>query len=695
MLARINRLLNRIELKVQSNNTVFVSGIDAYTFVEDVSKVWRTSKFMKHMFRSFSSSGFSIHNFYLPDFVYMCRKITEEKGTRSNKRMLHLLIDKIMTETWMQSTLEKAPELLDFSRLKNLKVTPLPHQMEFFQIFNENVSRYRLQGYLLAAGAGGGKTISALTIQELLNADAFIAMCPKNTMRSAWEADAHKALKDPAVASAFWSDEDHFGDWVKSEKFYFLHYEAMGLLREIVRKHSKKKRIVIALDESHNFNDIKAQRTQNLVNVITEMRKAFNVEIYVVFMSGTPLKQVGAEMVPFLQCVDPMFVGPVVESFKSIYGLTSSRANDILRNRLGMLMHIVPKDAIRKAAAPIVEDISIQLKNGKDYTIASIRDAMAVFVRDRLKYYKDNEKRYLADYEEGVACYAATVRSKGEQQELDLYKKHAASIRKSYDPVADKDKAMYCNSFEKNRIIPCLTPEQKVRFRNAKSVYKYVGLKIQGEALARVLGEARIRCHVDMAAVIDFEKYINASEGKVLIFTSYVQVVEKVTNDLTDGGFLPEPIYGKTNKNINQILKRLRDDDDAGPAVATFDSLAEGVPMLMCNTGLFLNNPWRSSDEVQAISRMDRIGQTRQVYIFRFVLDTGAEGNVSTRSQEIMELSRSMVEEILGVSYGTAAGTTEYQQALAMEGYDKFLTEDVTGEISDVVTPIRNAMNVW
>jgi len=38
----------------------------------------------------------------------------------------------------------------------------------------------------------------------------------------------------------------------------------------------------------------------------------------------------------------------------------------------------------------------------------------------------------------------------------------------------------------------------------------------------------------------------------------------------------------------------------------------------------------------QAISRVDRLGQDTQVYIYNFYLDTGEESNLSTRSGDII-----------------------------------------------------------
>lgn len=680
MLDRINRLMNRIAVKNQSNNTVHIGGIDAWRLSDDIQRIWGTSRFMKHMFRNFSSSGLSLHNFYLPDFVYILETIIEAKNTRSNKRMLKHLIEVLLQETWLQNTTIEQPAILDKARMnKMLTLSLFDYQDEFIDIYNRNVPKYRLKGYVCAMGAGAGKTITALALSAAMNVDVFVVCCPKNTMRSAWQSDVNKAIVDPATETAFWSDTMPPSQLQKSDKYYFLHYESMGLLNDVMIKHKRTaKRVLIVVDESHNFNDKNSQRSQRLVDLVQTMRQTMNADVHVLFMSGTPVKQMGSEMIPCLGCIDPMFQGQVVDSFKAIYGLTSSRANDILRHRLGFMMHVVPKEAYRKTR-PEVQDVYVKLPNGSDYTISSIRDDMAIFVRDRAKYYKDNWGHYRKIFDDALDYYRKTIRTDGERKELSRYESIVARFQKGYDPVRDKEDAMFCNVFEKRSIMPVLPSDLRVAFKDAKSVIKYVGLKIQGEALARVLGAARIRCHVDMVEYIDFEGYINNAEAKVLIFTSYVQVVERVDNMLRDAGFLPEPIYGKTNKNINQILARLRDDPDSGPAIATFDSLAEGVPMLMCNVGLFLNNPWRSSDEIQAISRLDRVGQTQPVRIYRFMLDTGSEGNVSTRSHEIMELSRQLVEEITGVKYVVnKQDDVNLQETLAMEGYDQYVTVNTT-----------------
>src|SRR5699024_4385380 len=156
--------------------------------------------------------------------------------------------------------------------------------------------------------------------------------------------------------------------------------------------------------------------------------------------------------------------------------LTSSRANDILRHRLGFMMHVVPKEAYRKTR-PEVQDVYVKLPNGSDYTISSIRDDMAIFVRDRAKYYKDNWGHYRKIFDDALDYYRKTIRTDGERKELSRYESIVARFQKGYDPVRDKEDAMFCNTFEKRSIMPVLPSDLRIYFKDAKSVIKYFGLK--------------------------------------------------------------------------------------------------------------------------------------------------------------------------------------------------------------------------
>lgn len=221
-------------------------------------------------------------------------------------------------------------------------------------------------------------------------------------------------------------------------------------------------------------------------------------------------------------------------------------------------------------------------------------------------------------------------------------------LHKRFDPARDLEIVRSCNKFEDKYILPVLRGEQKAQFRDSRSVVKYVQLKIRGEALGRILTKRRIECFKAMVEHTDFERIIEASEKKTLIFTSYIDVVDEIADRCFNLEYNPLKVYGDTNKDIEKIMKIYKTDQTANPMVATYDSLSTAIPVVEANTCILFNSPFRDYERNQATSRVARLGQDSPVHIISVLLDTGSEDNISTRSNDIMEWSKQQVDAMLG-----------------------------------------------
>ena len=310
----------------------------------------------------------------------------------------------------------------------------------------------------------------------------------------------------------------------------------------------------------------------------------------------------------------------------------------------------------------------VSIPNGKDYTLKNIRGEMKKFITERLAYYKNErsgfDKEYLRIIEYYKKNHLGGILDREAKREFEQYQKAVELIRNKYDPVARKDDIVLANKYERYKIIPNLSPEDKKIFRDVKSVYKYYFLKVQGEALGRVLGRLRVQCNVDMLQGLDnivlkdakgkvtgetsIEKEIFSTKKKTLIFTSFVEVVQAAKSYLEEKGFKPLVVYGETNKELASIVSRFASDENANPLIATYKSLSTAVPLTMANVTVMLNAPFRDYEFQQALSRTDRVGQDSPVYCTTVYLDTDNEPNISTRSKDIMEWSKQQIEEILG-----------------------------------------------
>jgi len=237
-----------------------------------------------------------------------------------------------------------------------------------------------------------------------------------------------------------------------------------------------------------------------------------------------------------------------------------------------------------------------------------------------------------------------------DKDKLKKYEKDIAMISKGFDTrnPAHTEAAKFCNLFEKKVIIPSI-PDKEVRdaFADARAVIKYVELRVVGEALGKVVGKARTEVHVEMVKHIDWKAIADKSEKKVIVFTSYVEVVKAANEAIKKAGYKTILVYGDTSSNVAGLVDQFGKDPDVKFLIATYQTLSTAVPLTMADVTVFTNANWRSFERDQAEARTARIGQDKGVTYIDVLLDTGKEGNISTRAKDIMEWSKTMVESML------------------------------------------------
>ena len=479
-------------------------------------------------------------------------------------------------------------------------------------------------------------TEAGLALSLVSEAAVTIIISPKNAVGEVWQQRIIQRFKHtPSFATSIGKP------FTGKEQYYICHYEALDRAIQFADL-NKGKKLCILLDESHNLNEIESLRTQKFID-LCKRADVFSV----LWASGTPLKAMGSEMVPFLSTIDPLFTADVRARFTQIFGKSVARAVDILANRIGITSYKIAKAAV--VELEIDERIEkVSFKGAEQFTLSKIKQEISEFVKERIVYYKENMSRYVSLYNGLIEIYRQTLRNKEDIKALDNYYRDVMHLHKRFDPMRDMDLVRACNRYEERNILPVLKGEQKVQFRDARSVVKYVQLKIRGEALGRILTKRRIECFKAMVEHFDWERIIEASEKKTLIFTSYVDVVDEISDKCFNLEYNPLKVYGDTNKDIEKIMRIYKTDTTANPMVATFDSLSTAIPVIEANTCVLFNSPFRDYERNQATSRVARLGQDSPVHIVTVLLDTGSEDNISTRSNDIMEWSKAQVDAMLG-----------------------------------------------
>jgi SNF2 family DNA or RNA helicase len=636
MFSSFQRLLGQITVK-EKGDLIFISGLPADVIVKNIYRQWSTTKIAEFMFNSVSKSAISFNKFFALDFVYTLKTLCKERPRYSNVRALQKVIDEMYLHTWLKDIDTPKTPILNREKLKALNVNLLSHQEDFLNIYEKNVPAYNLKGYLLAAEPGTGKTISSLSLSLCLDADVTICVVPKNSLDRVWgETLDSRFVKPPS----YWSSSKE-SSFTSGKKYYLLHYERLAEAVEFF-KTQKYNNPVILLDECHNLNDMDSLRTQKFIELCTVLNSK-----HVLWFSGTPVKAIGNEVMPLLKTIDGFFDEDAEVRFRKIFGKNAAKAVDILRNRLGLVSFKVSKNNTVKHET-FNFDKKIKIPNGDLYTLEHIKSVMSQFIKNQMKYYESNMGAFVSLYNRCLSIHEKTFTAAIQKEQFRVYNNYIRLIRNGYNPETMKQEVIYCNKYELQQIVPSLPKELREDFKNCRSVIKYYTLKVQGEALGRILGKQRTQCHVDMVRYSGIEVEIENSIKKTIVFTSYVEVANETKKYLTELGFKPMIVYGDTNKDLAAIIGQFDKDEDINPLIATYQSLSTAVPLTMANTVICMNSPFRIHELEQAVARASRIGQTEDVNVFHVLLDTGEEPNISTRSNDILKWSEEMVGAIMG-----------------------------------------------
>lgn len=635
MFSYVKKTLGIINV-IEKDRIIHVDGVPGYFIEKDISNIWKTSKITSNMFIKITRNTFSIPSFFALDLVYILEEVTKNRRVGAgNARTARKVIDALYENTWLKDIKEDKAPIIDFKKINLFYKTPLEFQLNFLEKYNTVVPKYNLNGYLLAGAAGSGKTYTGMVLAECRNADHIIVVCPSNAIYRVWESSVLNEYKEPPTYWIAAENKQYF-----NQKYIITHYEALGKLIEVAA--GLRGRIVIILDESHNLNDITSQRTQKFI----ELCKLTNSKD-IVWASGTPIKALGSESIGLFSTLDPLFDDSVKERFKKMYGKDAKRAIDILNNRFNLVSHKIEKKELN-LKEPIIENIPITTPDSELFTLEAIKKDMQDFVKERNEYYASKKKEHYEFYKQCIDFYSKSIISDNDIKELELYKKNIKLIQTTELKFV-KEESIFCNKLENNKIIQSLPQDWRKDFKNIKSVVKYLQLKIQGECLGRVLGRKRMECILSISNNFDYLKYIESTEKKTIIFTSYVDVLENCEKKLIQLGLNPLAVYGKTNNELNSIITLFDKDVNINPLVATYPSLSTAVPLVMADTMIMLNAPFRDYIHQQAISRIHRLGSDTQVYVYIPYLDTGNKPNLSSRTIDILKWSQEQVAAITGI----------------------------------------------
>lgn len=489
-------------------------------------------------------------------------------------------------------------------------------------------------------------TATSLFIMEGLHneVDKVIIMCPLPTVDRVWRSTiagepGARCFKEP---SSIYVIKD--GKPYNNEKYIVCHFEGLEKLQSILDKISGS-RVGIIVDESHYLAEAKSKRTKEALDIL-DKTKSENV----LLLSGTPIKSGYRELSTIFKFLDTMFDGIVEDKYYTLYRSPTEWLSEVLKERYNGYTTVVKKDSIETTELQTVNlKIKLPKEEMEQFYLSNIKIRLKQFVTERMDEIKSNMDYWIDSYTK-LRDKARNNNPSIDEKEFKLYMSNIETIKKTNPTQFGfiKDVLAYCNQFEKTKLMPYLTSEEAKLFAEAKTIYKYPVLKVQGEALANIIGKARIDCHAMMAEYLQYDKILEATDKKTIIFSNYIEVCDRVMDTVKKGNYEPIGIYGETTKNLTQLVQQFTKNPKPNPLVTTYKSLSTGVPLIVADTIICIDMPFRMYVYEQAIGRAWRLGQDSNVTVYILELDT-EEPNINSRNIDIITFFKEEVEKITGV----------------------------------------------
>ena len=121
-----------------------------------------------------------------------------------------------------------------------------------------------------------------------------------------------------------------------------------------------------------------------------------------------------------------------------------------------------------------------------------------------------------------------------------------------------------------------------------------------------------------MGVVFDYLENLRQTQHKVLIFSEYVTLLERMGGEMTRRGWNYALLTGQT-QNREQVIAHFMNSIDCQFFLISLKAGGVGLNLTAADYVFLLDPWWNRAAEEQAIARAHRIGQQRSVFVYRFV----------------------------------------------------------------------------
>ncbi|PRZ01048.1 helicase-like protein [Marinilabilia salmonicolor] len=142
--------------------------------------------------------------------------------------------------------------------------------------------------------------------------------------------------------------------------------------------------------------------------------------------------------------------------------------------------------------------------------------------------------------------------------------------------------------------------------------------------------------------IIESLENIISEHHHVLIFSSFVKDLELLEAELKNRKIEYAKLTGSTQKR-DKVIDRFNKDDNVKVFLISLKAGGVGLNLTKADYVFMLNPWWNPAAEAQAINRAHRIGQTRNVFVYRFISTETIEEKIALLQEKKNKLAAAFV----------------------------------------------------
>ncbi len=160
----------------------------------------------------------------------------------------------------------------------------------------------------------------------------------------------------------------------------------------------------------------------------------------------------------------------------------------------------------------------------------------------------------------------------------------------------------------------------------------------------RMLYENITHASSKMKACMDLIKNYKESHQKVLLFSTFTQVLDLITNELDMNGIKYFQLTGKTSKETRKELVERFQNGEADVFLISLKAGGTGLNLTRAEAVIHFDPWWNVSAQNQATDRAYRIGQKKNVQVHKLIMKDSIEEKMLGLQEKKKELADMFVE---------------------------------------------------